>query len=175
MVTAALRLRGDACGLAAIEFAVIGGILAFALLNVVDLSVFYYDQTQVQYATEMGAQAVGANCTYQQLPVASNCTNWTSYVTTAVQSTELGTSVSLQSGSPTEGYYCVNSTGALQFMNATSQAKPANCAGAGMSGNTPGDWVKVQTTYSYVPIFGGASIAALLPATITGTAFMRLG
>lgn len=174
-VAAARRLGRDSRGLAAIEFALIAGFLSIAVLNIADVSTFLYDKMQVQYATEMGGQAVAANCTYQQLPVVTNCTNWSSYVTTAVQSTELGTSVALQSGSPTEGYYCVNSSGALQFMNATSQAKPANCAAAGTPSNTAGDWVEVQTTYSYSPIFGAITLAALLPTTITGTSFMRLG
>lgn len=168
------ELRKDSRGLAAIEFAMIASFLAISLLQVADLALYLFDELQVENAAEMGAQAVYANCTYQQLPVVNNCSGWSSKVTTAVQSTELGTHVTLVAGSPSEGYYCVNSSGALQFMNATSSAKPADCTAAGVSTNNPGDWVKVRVTYTYAPMFT-FTVANLFSTTISETAFMRLG
>jgi len=166
-------LRKDSRGLAAIEFSLIALVLAVSLCNVADIALYLFDELEVQNATEMGAQAVAANCAYNQLPAATGCNNWTTYVTTAVHSTSLGNSVSLQNGSPTEGYYCLNSAGALQFMNATSSAKPANCSAAGESTYTPGDWVEVQTTYTYAPIFN-FTVASVFNTAITSTAYMRL-
>ena len=95
-------------------------------------------------------------------------------MTTAVQSTSLGTKVTLQSGSPAEGYYCVNSSNALVYVSSVS-SKPANCSSVGMASLQPGDYIKVQTTFTYTPLFKGITVGGLLPTTITSTTYMRLG
>ena len=38
----------------------------------------------------------------------------------ALQSTSLGTSVAFVTGSPTEGYYCINTSNALQYVSDVS-------------------------------------------------------
>ncbi|HLZ08292.1 MAG TPA: hypothetical protein VKT80_06890, partial [Chloroflexota bacterium] len=108
------------------------------------------------------------------LPASTKCPNMNSAVTTAVQSTGLGNSVTLQSGSPSEGYYCVNSSGVLTWVSNAS-SPPNNCSSVGSSSTVPADYVIVQTTYNYTPIFPGLSVAAVFPATITSTSYVRLG
>jgi hypothetical protein len=89
-------------------------------------------------------------------------------------STSLGARVSLVSGSPSEGYYCVNSSNALQYVsNVTS--KPADCTAAGMPSLQPGDYIQVQTTFPYTPLFPGLSVSSTFPTPINRTAIMRLG
>jgi hypothetical protein len=89
-------------------------------------------------------------------------------------STSLGTRVALISGSPSEGYYCVNSSNALQFVSNVS-SKPADCTAAGTPSLQPGDYIQIQTTFTYAPLFPGISISSTFPTPITRTAMMRLG
>jgi hypothetical protein len=78
------------------------------------------------------------------------------------------------SGSPSEGYYCVNSSNALQYVSNVS-SKPADCTAAGMPGLQPGDYIQVQTTFTYVPLFGGLSVASTFPTPMNRTDILRLG
>jgi hypothetical protein len=151
----------------------IAGFLAFAVLNVADVSSFFIDELQVHEATQMGVQAAWATCDLNHVPATTKCPNMNSAVTAAIHSTSLGSSVTLVSGSPSEGFYCVNSGGNLQYM-ADVSSPPNDCSGAGNGGVPPADYVEVQTTYTYTPIFGGASVASLLPSTITSTSWVRL-
>jgi Flp pilus assembly protein TadG len=167
------RLRGDNRGLAAIEFALIAGFLAMAVLNVVDVSVFLYDRLQVNDATQVGAQAAWQTCDLNHLPVTTKCPAMSAAVTAAVQSTSLGTGVTLRTGYPSDGFYCVNTSGALQYVSDYS-SPPANCSAAGNAGVAPAEYVQVQTTYTYAPIFTGLSVVAVLPTTITSSAWVRL-
>jgi hypothetical protein len=54
------------------------------------------------------------------LPATKNCPTLNATILTAVHSTSLGSNVSLASGYPVEGYYCVNASGALQLVSPTS-------------------------------------------------------
>jgi Flp pilus assembly protein TadG len=168
------KFQKDARGLATIEFALIVSFLSYAVLNVADTAIFMFDQLQVNYATQMGAQAAFATCDYNHLPATINCPGLSSAVTTAVHSTSLGAATSVQTGFPAEAYYCVNSSGALQAVG-TLTSKPANCAAAGSSSTFPGDYVLVQTTYTYAPIFPGLTVASTFPTSITDSAWVRLG
>lgn len=163
----------DTRGLAGIEFGLICGFLAIAVLNVTDVSVFLYSKLQVNEATQMGAQAAWATCDLNHLPATTKCPGMAAAVTTAIQSTSLGDSVKLVTGYPSDGYYCVNSSGTLQYVSDYS-SPPNNCSAAGNSGTVPGEYVKVQTTYTYAPIFPGITIAAILPSQLTSTAWTRL-
>src|SRR5262249_37498449 len=149
--------RRDTEGLAAIEFALLAGFLCVAVLNVSDIGVYLFDTLEVRNATEMGAQAAWATCDLNHLPATTKCSSLNSAVATAVHSTSLGTSVSLQNNSPSEGYYCATLTGTLQYMADVSN-KPADCTLAGVPTDLAGDYVEVQTTYSYSPIFPGLSV-----------------
>jgi len=168
-------LRRDRRGVASIEFALCAGFLSVAVLNAADVSIYLFQRMQVETATEMGAQAAWKTCDVNSLPATTNCAGLTAAVTRAVQGTTLGSRITLQTGSPSEGYYCVNSSNTLQFMNDVSTAKPADCSAAGTPGNQPGDYVWIRTTFTYAPLFPGITIANAFAGPITRTAMMRLG
>ena len=166
-------IRSDRRGVAAIEFAIFAGLLIFATLNVAEISIYIYQRMQVENATEMAAQAAWKNCDLTMLPATTNCPALTNAVQNAMQSTSLGSSVALQTGSPSEGYYCVNSYGALEYVsNVTS--KPADCSAVGMPSLQPADYIEIGTTFAYKPLFPGITVATTLPTPITKTAWMRL-
>ena len=177
----ALKLAGrtkaiwvDQRGVAAIEFGFFAIFLSFALANVTDVSIYVYQRMQVDNATQVAAQAALKTCS-SKLPATTSCTGLTTAVNNALGSTSLGASVSLISGSPSEGYYCVNSSNALQLVNAVTSPKPADCTAAGTPSLQPGDYIQVQTTFSYTPLFGRLSVASAFATPITSSAMLRLG
>jgi len=167
------RWQSDASGLAAIEFAFIAGFLSIAVLNVADIAQFYFAKIQVQNATQMGVQAAWATCDLNHLPVTTRCPAMNAAVTAAVQSTSLGNKVTLTAGYPSDAYYCVNTTGGLQKVS-EYDAPPNNCSAAGNAGTTPAEYVQVQTSYTYAPLFTGLTILTFLPTKITSLAWVRL-
>ena len=171
--------RSDKRGASAIELSFFLGLLAFGMLNVADISIYIYKRMEVENATQMGVQAAWTSCdpTQNQVPAtfpAGNCPNLATNITNAMTSTSLGANVQLQSGSPSEGYYCVNSSGTLQYVSSVSIPPPPDCTVAGTPGNQPGDYVTVATTYAYAPLFPGITVAGAFTTPITKTAFMRL-
>lgn len=165
----------DQRGVAAIEFGIFSVLLFASLANVTDVSIYIYQRMQVENATEVAAQAALKTCgSTNTLPATTNCANLLTAVQTAMQSTSLGTAVTLQTGSPSEGYYCLNTSGALQFVSGVT-SKPADCSAAGMPSLQPGDYITIQTTFTYQPIFAKLSVAAGFPSPITRTAMLRLG
>ena len=167
-------LTNDVRGLASIEFAFIAGFLCYALLNVTDVSLFLFDQLELNNATQMGAQAAWATCDLNHLPASTKCPSMNGAITTAVQSTTLGTNVTVVSGYPTEAYYCVNGSGALTWVSTVS-SPPNNCSAAGNAATVPADYVKIQATYTYAPLFPGLSVGSALPTAVTATSWVRLG
>ena len=136
-----VSLHADRRGVAAIEFAIFAGLLSFATLNVAEVSIYIYQRMEVENATEMAAQAAWKNCDLTKLPATTNCPALTNTVQSAVQSTSLGTRVALQSGSPSEGYYCINSANALEYVSDVT-SKPADCSAASMPNLQPVDYIK---------------------------------
>ena len=170
-------ISADQRGVAAIEFGIFVPLLFLALANVVDVSIYLYQRMQAQNATEVAAQAAWKTCDLTVLPLTTDCSTLAASVTAvqnALASTSLGTAVSLVSGSPSVGYYCVNSSNALQYVSAIS-SKPADCTAAGTPSLQPGYYIQVQTTYTYTPIFPGMSISGTFPTPINSASFMRLG
>lgn len=167
------RLNGDQRGTAAIEFSVFAGLVSFAVLNTTDISIYMFQRMELQNAAQVGVQAAWKTCDIAHLPATTNCPGLTNAITKAVQSTSLGTGVTLQSGSPSEGYYCVNSSNALQRMSDVS-SKPADCSAAGNPTLQPSDYITITATYTYKPLFPGLTVAGKLTTPITQTAFMRL-
>ena len=170
-------LSTDQRGVAAIEFGIFAPLLFLALANVVDVTIYLYQRMQVQNATEVAAQAAWKTCDLTALPLTTDCSTLAASVTAvqnALGSTSLGTAVSLVSGSPSVGYYCVNSSNALQYVSAIS-SKPADCTAAGTPSLQPGYYIQVQTTYTYTPIFPGMSISGTFPTPINSASLMRLG
>ncbi|HEY0957661.1 MAG TPA: TadE/TadG family type IV pilus assembly protein [Novosphingobium sp.] len=160
---------------AATEMALVLPGIAFILLNVVDLGVYIYTRMQVDLAAQEAVGAARVLCdTTAELPATTNCGGTlSSTMTSAAQNTTLGSNVTL--GSPSEAYYCANSSGTLVQVAATNATPPANCS-ATLSGSTskPGDYISVTASYNFTPVFPGASVASLMPATIQRTAWMRL-
>src|ERR1700736_1210431 len=90
-------LRRDRRGTAAIEFAGVALFLVACLLNAVDVGRFIYQRMQVEYGAQVGAQAAWKTC-YDpgtMLPATLNCPKLTAAITAAIQSTSLGTAVSM--------------------------------------------------------------------------------
>jgi len=169
-------VAADQRGVAAIEFGIFSVVLALALANVVDVTMYLYQRMQAENATEVAAQAAWKACDLTVLPLTTDCSSLAASVTavqSALASTSLGTRVALVSGSPTVGYYCVNSSNALQYVSDIS-SKPADCTVAGTPTLQPGYYIQIQTTYTYSPIFPGMSIAGTFPTPINRTSLMRL-
>lgn len=167
------RLAKDKKGAVAVEFAMVVGALVVVLLNGIDITKFYFQRMELQNATQMAAQAVLKTCDTNSLPASTNCSGMTSAITTALASTSLGNKVSQQSGSPAEGYYCVNLSGALTYVSDTT-SKPTDCSSVGAASDQPALYVRINTQYTFTPIFGRMSVGALLPTAVTSSALMRL-
>src|SRR5437763_5136853 len=164
----------DQRGVAAVEFAFFAIFLSLALANVTDASIYIYQRMQAENATQVAVQAAWKACDLPQLPATTNCPGLALAIQNAIHSTSLGTRISLVSGSPSEGYYCVNSLNALQYVSDVS-SKPADCTAAGTPALKPGDYIQVQTTFTYAPLFPSLSVASTFPTPINRTAIMRLG
>jgi Flp pilus assembly protein TadG len=165
----------DVRGTSAIEFSFFAGLLSLALLNVTDVSIYIYKRMELENATQMGAQAAFKTCDPSNgyLPATTNCPGLNTAVSNAIQSTSLGALVQLQSGSPSEAYYCLNRSGALQYVSSVSQ-KLSDCSSVGMATLQPGDYIKISTSYAYTPMFSDISIASAFATPITNTAMIRL-
>lgn len=172
--SAALSL--DQRGTSAIEFAIFAGILCFGLLNTADISIYIYKRMQVENATEMAVRAAWKACdpSKGQLPATTSCPGLSAAITGAVQSTSLGNQVSFQAGSPAEGYYCLNSSGALQYVGAVSSPPPTDCSVTGLPSQQPADYIQITATYSYAPLFPGVTVASAFTTPIVRTGMMRL-
>ena len=174
LIATCSALRTDRSGVAAIEFALFAIFLSLALVNVADVSIYVYQRMQAENATQVAVQAAWKTCDAAKLPATTNCPGLATAVQEALQSTSLGTRVSLVSGSPSEGYFCINSSNALQKVSNVS-SKPADCSAAGMPALKPGDYIQVQTTFPYAPLFPGLSVTGTFTTPINRTAIMRLG
>jgi Flp pilus assembly protein TadG len=169
-------LRSDQRGASALEFAIFAGILCFGILNTADISIYIYKRMQVENATEMAVQAAWKACdpSKGQLPATTSCPGLNVAITGAVQSTSLGNQVSFQAGSPSEAYYCLNSSGALQNVGAVASTPPADCSVTGLPGQQPADYIQITTTFSYAPLFPGVTVASAFTTPIVKTGTMRL-
>jgi Flp pilus assembly protein TadG len=178
------RFCANAKGLVAIEFALTGLTLALGLLNAVDVGYYVYRRMEVENAAEAGAQAAWKSCGQNTLPATQNCSGLNSAITASIQNTSLGTAVTLASGYPEEGDYCINASNVLQCVGSLSTTAPANCSATGQqqtctaAGNasaTPGDYIQVQVTTPYQPLFGFSVMGVLGWTSISKTSWMRLG
>jgi hypothetical protein len=173
-------IRLDQRGTSAIEFSFFAGLLSLGLLNMTDVSIYLYQRMELENATQMGVQVAWKNCDQNngQLPATKNCPLLTTAITTAVQSTSLGTKVSLQSGSLLEGYFCaVSSTDLKPLVNWTNPlttSMPPDCTAVGMSSLQPGDYIKITAQFAYAPLFPSITVAGKFATPITKTSLMRL-
>jgi Flp pilus assembly protein TadG len=169
--------RRNARGTAAIEFAAASMVLVVGVLNAVDLGLYEYQRMEVENAAQVGAQAAWQTCndTSSMLPATQNCPGLAAAITAAIQSTSLGTGVALASGYPAEGYYCVNSSGAMQSVGSLA-SRPADCSAVGSASTSPGDYLQVQVAFRYASLFPGVTVmGAWGISSISATSWMRLG
>ena len=89
--------RKDCRGVAGVEFALIGGFLCLAVVNVADISIYLYKRMNVENAALVGAMSALKACDTTELPATVNCPGLTAAVTAAIQSTSLGSAVTLSS------------------------------------------------------------------------------
>lgn len=151
-------------------------LLAVGVLNAVDLGYYMYKRMEVENAAEVGAQTAWKTCYDQSkmLPATTKCSGLNAAITTAIQSTSLGTSVSLVSGYPTEGYYCADASNALQSVGSLT-AKPSDCSAVGNANTSPGDYIQVGVTFNFTPLFGITVMSASGITSISMTSWMLLG
>jgi Flp pilus assembly protein TadG len=170
-----MRFLRDARGTSAIEFAGAATILVGILANAVDFNDYEYRSMQVADAAQVGAQTAWQRCnSTSSLPATQNCSGLNAAVTTAIQSTALGSRVSLSTGYPAEGYYCVNASGALQSVGSLS-SKPSDCSAAGNAATSPGDYVQIGVTAPYTPLFPGLTVVGNWGVTsLSAVGWMRL-
>jgi hypothetical protein len=130
---------------------------------------------EVENSTQMGAQAAWSACTSSLtlLPATQKCPALGGAVLGAIQQTSLGTHVTLQSGSPSEGYYCLNGSNVLQLVGDVS-SRPADCTAAGTPTLQPADYITITATYAYAPLFSSISVASSFTTPIVKTSMMRL-
>jgi Flp pilus assembly pilin Flp len=166
-------LRGNRRGTASIEFGVVAGTLVLVMLNGVEVARYYYGKTQLQNAVNMAGAAVWDACeTLAQLPTSSNCSTRGTRLTNALQSTSLGSAVTLSSGFPTEQWYCVNGSGVL---TAAGTTKPSDCSAAGgLATEQAGYYIFIQGQYTYTPLFATITVGNSMPPTVTATSVTRL-
>jgi Flp pilus assembly protein TadG len=177
LLSALQSFRQDRRGVAAVEFSIAATLIIVGILNAVDLGLYEYRRMQVENAAQVGAQAAWKACydTSAMLPATTKCSKLNDAITAAIQSTSLGTAVSVSSGYQTEGYYCVNTSGALQSVGSLSN-KPANCSDAGDASALPGDYLQVSVTSAYTPLFSNLTVMGASGITsISMTSWMRLG
>jgi len=180
------------------------GLLTIPLFNVIDLTFYAYNWMQTQNAAQIAAQAAFSNCnTSNSLPASTNCygvnsaNNMTLFdvVNQGINESTLGNTVTLNSALVTDGYFCSTSTNVLTQVgnfgfayadNGVVGATPSSsdtaptdssttCGGSfADSSASPGEYVKVTVTHTYTSIIPWVSVVALLPSTMTATAYARL-
>lgn len=158
-------------GAAAAEFAMVLLFLTVPILNVIDVGAYVYNRMELDNAAQSAVQTAWAECAPSgQVPATVNnyCPGVTAAMTTAAQTTSMGSSVSVSSVS--EDYCCPGSSG-LTCQGSVATTTPTNCS----SGLAPGDYIFATVSYSYSPLYSGVSVASLLTTPITRTAWMRLG
>jgi len=159
-------------GAAAAEFALTLVLLVVPVMNVVDLGVYVYDRMELENAAQSAVQTAWAQCAATgQVPATVNsyCAGLSAAMTTAAQTSSLGSGVSISS--TTEDYCCPGSSnGALTCQGSVTTTTPTACA----SGENPGDYIFVTVSYTYTSFYPAASIVSLLTTPITHQAWMRL-
>jgi Flp pilus assembly protein TadG len=183
MITARIHFRlGRACrayarnraGAAAAEFALILTLLIVPLMNVFDIGVYVYQRMQLDNAAQVAVQTAWAQCAPSgDVPatVNNNCAGLTAAMTTALRSTPLGSGVTITS---TTESYCCPGAGTISCSGAGLGPVATTTPGTCSSGQVPGDYIFINTSYTYSPIYPNLSVASLLTTPITRTAWMRL-
>lgn len=168
------RFRRHERGAAAVEMAMIGGLFIIGAISAADTGRYAYQTSEVNAAAQAGAQAAAVACDVEHTPATTNCTALNSAVTTAIQSTGLGSDITID-GAITEGYYCPDNGNKLQKVG-TVNSKPTDCSGVvnPASGAVPTLYLQVPVTYTFQPLFPGLTLAQTFAPAIKRTAWMRM-
>lgn len=158
-------------GATAIEFALFAPILLAILANVVDIGRLITTQMTVQNAAEMGVQRALKNCMGQTSPVTVNCSNLAADITTAVQSTWLGTGITLSAG-PTSMFYCMSGTSLQSVGGPDSPPSPDNCSAVGNATARPGEYVELIAQTTFTKLFPFSFVPS--PKVTSAKAMMRV-
>jgi len=157
-------------GAAAAEFALVLTLLIVPLMNAFDIGVYVYQRMQLDNAAQVAVQTAWAQCAPSgDVPatVNNNCAGLAAAMTTALRTTPLGSGVTITS---TTESYCCPGAGTISCQGPVATTTPTNCS----SGQPPGDYIFINASYTYSPIYAGLSVASLLTTPITRTAWMRL-
>ncbi|HEX7760454.1 MAG TPA: TadE/TadG family type IV pilus assembly protein [Caulobacteraceae bacterium] len=165
----------DTRGAAALEFGLVLSMLTLPMLSVIDIGIYTYDKMQLQNAAQMGSQSVWATCTTDATwPVTKYCSAAQTAITSAAQTTSLGTNVTVST--TVEGYYCVDGNGVPQpigstgtFASPLTATAPTSCGSGTWTSKKPADYISVTAAYTYTPVFSGISVASLLTPSLTST------
>lgn len=167
------RIATDRSGVAATEAAIVLSLLAIASLNGVELARWAYTRMQVANAAQMAVAAAYKACDTQHLPATTNCPGLGTAISRSLASTNLGSAVQQDAGSPVDAYYCIDASGAL-VASGTLAAHPADCSAAGDGAHAPANYLTVNVTMAYTPIASAVTIGSLLPANIKASGTMRM-
>jgi len=140
-----------------------------------------YKRMLVQIAGQAAVQAAWHTCdsTAGLVPATKNCPGLLALVTTAAQATSLGTAVTTTNANVTEAYYCAAgqtltlASGTTGSLTTPLTIGAPNCVASGHT-TAAGDYIKVQVSYAYAPIFSNLSVGPFLTTPITYQAWMRL-
>lgn len=166
------RFGRDTRGTAAVEFGGVGLLLMVAVMNGADVGRYGYQTSEVNAAAQAGAQAAAVACDLAHTPATLNCPELNQAVSTAIQSSPLGSDVTLKGGLA-EAYYCLDNSGALKRV-AAANSKPADCSAVNNTAAVPTLYIQVPVTYTFQPLFPGMTLAQSFAPTIERTAWMRM-
>lgn len=150
------RYLADRSGAAAVEFAIWLFVIAYPLLNVIDLGLYVFRTMEVSNAAQMAVQSIYNACSQGVTsPYVTGCSNFSSAETSGAQSTSLGNAVTV-----TDTTECLNGT--------VKSGSQSTCP------STSGAYIAVTVSYTYHPMFSGASITSLLTTTVIRTHWTRM-
>ncbi|MBW8814546.1 MAG: hypothetical protein JF588_14065 [Caulobacterales bacterium] len=167
------RFAGDERGIAAVEMALMGTLLAGALMNVAEVGRYAYIASEVAAASQAGAQVILTTCDTIHTPVTVVCPDVQSAIITAASGTSLGHDISIKTPID-EGWYCLKDDGTLKFEAHADDDKPNDCGDVGEPQARPEIYVQVQARYNYQAMFPGLTLAQSFPGQISHTAWMRV-
>lgn len=178
----ARRFLRDTRGGAAAELVLWLTIMLVPVMSVIDIGFYVFQRMQVELAGQAAIQAIRKDCWDSAVPYTRNCSSISSAATTGAQSTLLGSDVTVSSGYPLEGYYCVDASNVLTLVGSTGgvgtgPTKPStfDCSSViGSSTASPGTYARVNVQKTYTPVFSGVSVASLLTTPITSSAWLRV-
>lgn len=166
-------IAADCSGVAATEAAILLSFLAIVSLNGVELARWAYTRMQVANAAQMAVAAAYKACDTKHLPATINCPDLGAAISRSLASTSLGSAVQQDAGSPVDGYYCINTSGAF-VASGTLATHPADCSAVGDATHAPANYLTVNVTMAYTPLASAVTIGSLLPARIKASSTMRM-